>query len=150
MKKRKVSTKHRLNQWLFPTRSRIKLHQSPSSLSSTGKANGSVHSVPLNDQVARLNQRAVDVRLGVEKSITSLQTQRLEHLTQLTEKTRDLERAAAALEYSSSKHLQEELNKTRQISYLFKIALTVCLTFGSFLFGYLIIQWWYQSRRISS
>lgn len=130
MKKRQISTKQRLNQLFFPTRSRFKGH-SPS----------------LNTQVAHLNQRAVDVRVGIEQSISSLQNQRLEHLTELTEKTRDLERAAAALEYSSSKHLKEELNKTRQISYLFKIALTVCVTFVSFLFGYVIIQWVRDARR---
>ena len=127
MKKRKVSTKQKLNQLFFPTRSRVKLHQSSSPSS-------------LNDQVVHLNQRAVDVRLGIEQSISSLQNQRLEHLTQLTEKTKDLERAAAALEYSSSKHLKEELNKTRQISFLFKIGLTVCLTFVSFLFGFVMIR----------
>ena len=136
MKKRQNSTKQRLNQLFFPTRSRFKVQSS----SSTSTA-------PLNTQVARLNQRAVDVRLGIEQSISSLQNQRLEHLTELTEKTRDLERAAAALEYSSSKHLREELNKTRQMSYLFNIALTVCVAFVSFLFGYVIIQWVRDARR---
>jgi hypothetical protein len=126
--------KNRFTQLFFPTRSRIKLYQSQSS------TNKQTITSPLNEQVVRLNQRAVDVRTGIEHSISSLQTQRLQHLTSLNEKTRDLERAAAAFEYSSSKHLKQELDKTKKLSYIFKIAITLCLTLFSFMIGYMIIQ----------
>ena len=124
------SQRSRLARLLFPTRSRIKLHQ---------LTNKQIHS-PLNAQVARLNQRAVDVQTGIEQSISSLQIQRLQHLTSLNEKTRDLERAAAKFEYSSSKHLKRELDKTKKLSYLFKTAIILCLSLFSFMLGYMIIQ----------
>ena len=133
---KRLSTKqknNRLVQLFFPTRSRIKLHQSQSSINKQTSS-------PLNEQVSRLNQRAVDVQTGIEHSISSLQTQRLQHLTVLNEKTRDLERAAAAFEYSSSKHLKQELGKTKKLSYIFKISITLCLTLFSFMVGYMIIQ----------
>ncbi|UJR37357.1 hypothetical protein I4U23_030065 [Adineta vaga] len=129
----KSQKKNRLTQIFFPTRSRIKLHQSQLS---TNKQT----SPPLNEQVARLNQRAVDVRTGIEHSISSLHTQRLQHLTALNQKTRDLEKAAAAFEYSSSKHLKQELDKTKKLSYMFKIAIILCLSLFSFIIGYMIIQ----------
>ncbi|CAF0936221.1 unnamed protein product [Adineta steineri] len=129
----KLNKKNRLIQLFFPTRSRIKLHQSQLS---TNKQTIS----PLNEQVAKLNQRAVDVRTGIEHSISSLHTQRLQHLTTLNEKTRDLERAAIAFEHSSSKHLKQELDKTKKLSYLFKIAITLCCSLFSFIIGYMIIQ----------
>ncbi|CAF2995504.1 unnamed protein product [Rotaria sp. Silwood2] len=129
----KLYKKNRLTELFFPTRSRIKLHQSQ--LSTNKQINS-----PLNEQVAKLNQRAVDVRNGIEQSLSSLHTQRLQYLTSLNEKTRDLEKAAAAFEYSSSKHLEQELNKTKKLSYVFKIAITICLTLFSFMIGYMIIQ----------
>jgi hypothetical protein len=73
--------------------------------------------------------------------MSSLETQHLQHLTSLNEKTRDLEKAAAAaFEYSSSQHLKKELDKTRQLSYIFRIAIAICLTLFSFMIGYMIIQ----------
>ncbi|CAF0960048.1 unnamed protein product [Rotaria sordida] len=129
----KLNKKNRLTDLFFPTRSRIKLRQSQ--LSSNKQI-----SSPLNEQVAKLNQRAVDVRNGIEQSLSSLHTQRLQYLTNLNEKTHDLEKAAAAFEYSSSKHLEQELNKTKKLSYIFKIAITICLTLFSFMIGYMIIQ----------
>lgn len=129
-----VSTKKTFGQIFCPTRSRVKLHQ-------TGSA-----AVPLTAQVSRLNQRASDVRTGLEHSISSLQTQRLQHLTSLNEKTRDLERAAAAFEYSSSKHLKQELNRTKQMSLLFRIAIAVCFTLVSFSLSFVIIQFIHERR----
>lgn len=117
--------RNRLTQLFFHTGSRIKLHQSNKQVTS-----------PLNEQVKRLNQRVV----GIEHSISSLHTQRLQHLTALNEKTRDLERAAADFEYSSSKHLKQELDKTKKLSYIFKIAIALCLSLFSFTIGYMIIQ----------
>jgi tetrahydromethanopterin S-methyltransferase subunit B len=130
----KSHKRNRLAQFFFPTRSRIKLHQSQ--LSTNNKQTTS----PLNEQVAKLNQRAVDVRTGIEHSISSLHTQRLQHLTTINEKTRDLEKAAADFEYSSSKHLKQELDKTKKLSYIFKIAIALCLSLFSFMIGYMIIQ----------
>ena len=120
---------NRLTELFFPTRSRIKLHQTHSLTNS-----------PLNQQVAKLNQRAVSVQHGIERSISSLQTQRLQNLTILNDKTRDLERAAATFEYSSSKHLKQELDKTKKLTYIFKISIFLCLTLFSFMAGYMIIQ----------
>lgn len=124
---------NRLAQWFFPTRSRVKLHRSELSPRARSPS-------PLNEQVARLNQRAVDVQTGIERSISSLQTQRLQHLTSLNEKTRDLERAAAALEYSSSKRLNQELHKTRRLAYLFKIGILVCACVFLLVIGYLSVE----------
>ena len=125
--------KNRLVQLFFPTRSRIKLHQSQSSINKQTIS-------PLNEQVLRLNQRAVDVQTGIEHSISSLQYSTFTTFNFLNEKTRDLERAAAAFEYSSSKHLKQELDKTKKLSYIFKISITLCLTLFSFMLGYMIIQ----------
>jgi hypothetical protein len=127
---KRLSQENRLTQLFFPTRSKIKLHQS--TIKQTLP--------PLNEQVAKLNQRAVDVRTGIEHSISSLNTQRLQYLTSLNEKTRDLERVAAALESASSKHLKQELDKTKKLSYFFKIAIALCLSLFSFMLGYMIIQ----------
>jgi hypothetical protein len=135
----KPRQRNRLAQWFFPTRSCIKLHQSQLS---SKKPTAS----PLNEQVARLNQRAVDVQTGIEHSISSLHNQRLQHLTSLNAKTRDLERAAAALEYSSSRHLKQELDKTRRLSYMFKIAIGLCLILFSFMIGYMIIKLMHDKR----
>jgi hypothetical protein len=120
--------RNRLAQLFFPTRSRIKLQQSE--ISTTKQIRS-----PLNEQVTKLNQRAIDVRTGIEHSISSLNTQRLQYLTSLNENTRDLERAAA-----SSKHLKQELDKTKKLSYFFKIAIALCLSLFSFMLGYMIIQ----------
>ncbi len=122
----KLHQRNRFVQFFFPTRSPIKLHQSEFSIIS-----------PLNEQLTKLNQPAVD---EIEHSISSLNTQRLQYLTSLNEKTRDLERAAAAFEHSSSKHLKHELDKTKKLSYIFKIAITLCLSLFSFMLGYMIIQ----------
>ena len=130
----KVQQENRLERLFFPTRSRVKLHQSHAS-------KGEPTALPLNEHVVQLNQRAVDVQTGIESSISSLQTQRLQHLTALNDKTRDLERAASALEQSSSKHLKQELHRTRQASYLFKVAIGTCLVLVSFMFGYIAVQW---------
>src|SRR5690242_20526830 len=62
----KLNKRNRLAQLFFPTRSRIKIHQSELST---------------NKQVAKLNQRAIDVRTGIEHNISSLHTQRLQYLT---------------------------------------------------------------------
>jgi hypothetical protein len=128
-----VHQRNRLAQLFFPTRSRIKLHQSD--ISTTKQIRS-----PLNEQVTKLNQRAIDVRTGIEHSISSLNTQRLQYLTSLNEKNRDLERAAAAFESASSKHLKQELDKTKKLSYFFKIAIALCLSLFSFMLGYMIIQ----------
>jgi len=125
----KLHKRNRLAKLFFPTRSRIQLHQSQ--LSTTKQT-----SSPLNEQITKLNQRAVDI----EHSISSLHTQRLQYLNSLNEKTRDLERAATAFEYSSSKNLKQEFDKTQQLSYIFKIAITLCLSLFSFTLGYMIIQ----------
>lgn len=117
----------RFVEFFFPTRSRIKLQSSNSKQS-------------LNEQVAKLNQRAVDVQTGIEQSISSLHTQRLQYLTSLNEKTRDLEKAAATLESSSSKHLKRELEKTRRLSIVLKLILAVCLILFSLMLGYMITQ----------
>ena len=135
----KAQRKNRLEQLFFPTRSRVKLHQSHASKVEPAAS-------PLNEHVVRLNQRAVDVQTGIESSISSLQTQRLQHLTALNDKTRDLERAATALEHSSSKHLKQELNRTRQASHLFKVAIGTCLVLVSFMFGYIAVQWLTERR----
>ncbi|CAF2088009.1 unnamed protein product [Rotaria magnacalcarata] len=129
----KSQKRNRLKQIFFPTRSRVKLYQSQVS---TNKQ----MTPPLNEQVTRLNQRAVDVQNGIEHSLSSLHTQRLQYLTALNEKTRDLEKAAAAFEFSSSKHLQQELNKTKTLSYIFKIAIIIYLTLFSLMIIYMIIQ----------
>ena len=123
----------RQREFFFPTRSRIKLHQSQSSNSKQSIS-------PLNEQVAKLSQRAVDVQTGIEQSISSLHTQRLQYLTSLNEKTRDLEKAAATLESSSSKHLKRELEKTRRLSIVLKLILAVCLILFSLMLGYMITQ----------
>ena len=128
---KRLEPENRLAQLFFPTRSKIKLHQS----------NTKQTTLPsLNEQVSKLNQRAVDVQTGIEHSISSLNTQRLQYLTSLDEKTRDLERAAAAFESASSKHLKQELDKTKRLSYFFKISIALCLTLFSFMLGYMIIQ----------
>jgi hypothetical protein len=127
---KRLEQENRLAQLFFPTRSKIKLHQS-----NTKQALPS-----LNEQVSKLNQRAVDVQTGIEHSISSLNTQRVQYLTSLNEKTRDLERAAVAFESASSKHLKQELDKTKRLSYFFKIAIALCLTLFSFMLGYMIIQ----------
>ena len=123
----------RLAEFFFPTRSRIKLHH-------TQVSNSNQSISPLNAQVAKLNQRALDVQTGIEQSISSLHTQRAHYLTSLNEKTRDLERAAATLESSSAKHLKQEVEKTRRLSYVLKLIIALCLSLFSFICGYLIIQ----------
>lgn len=120
----------RFVEFFFPTRSRIKLHHSS-----------------LNEQVTKLNQRAIDVQTGIEQSISSLHTQRLHYLTSLNEKTQDLERAAATLESSSSKHLKRELEKTRRLSIVLKLILAVCLILFSLMLGYMITQF-FQDKGI--
>lgn len=132
----KPQKRARLKQLFFPTRSRIKLYQTQ--LSTTKQQQTITPS--LNEQVAKLNQRAVDVQNGIEHSLSSLNTQRLQYLTSLNEKTRDLERAAAAFEYSSSKHLEQELTKTKTLSYIFKIVIILCLTLFSLMIIYMMIQ----------
>jgi len=129
--KRLTKPRSHLSQIFFPTQSRIKLHQSQSSTNKTSS---------LNEQVTKLNQRAIDVRLNLEQNLTSLQTQRLQQLTSLNDKTQDLEKSAVELEYASSKHLKQELDKTRKLSYIFKFATALCLTLFSFMLGYMIVQ----------
>ncbi|CAF0841403.1 unnamed protein product [Adineta ricciae] len=133
LKRLKSQKNNRLTQLFFPTRSRVKLHQSQSSTSKQT-------SLPLTEQVARLNQRAVDVQTGLQRNISSLQTQRLPHLTTLNQKTRDLETTSAEFEHSSSKRLKQEQSRRRKLSYMFKIALLICLTAFSFVVGYMIVQ----------
>ncbi|CAF1605087.1 unnamed protein product [Adineta ricciae] len=133
LKRLKSQKNNRLTQLFFPTRSRVKLHQSQSS---TSKQTSS----PLTEQVARLNQRAVDVQTGLQRNISSLKTQRSQHLTTLNHKTQDMEKTAAEFEHSSSKRLRQERDRRRKLSYMFKIALLICLTVFSFIVGYMIVQ----------
>jgi hypothetical protein len=37
-------------------------------------------------------------------------------------------------------HLKQELDKTKKLSYIFKIAIVLCLSLFSFMIGYMIIQ----------
>ena len=133
LKRLKSQKNDRLTQLFFPTRSHVKLHQSQSS---TSKKTSS----PLTEQVAKLNQRAVDVQTGLQRNISSLQTQRSQHLSTLDQKTRDLEKTAAEFEHASSKRLKQERDRRRKLSYMFKIALLICLTVFSFVVGYMIVQ----------
>lgn len=128
MKEKSRSKSFHLGRIFFPKTSKFKARQ---------KSN---LPLPLDERVFQLNQRAEQVRDGLERSISSLQTERLGQLTNLNQKTSDLDKTATAFANLSSKHLKQELNKKRQISFVFQFSIIFCVTLISFLFAYLIVQ----------
>ena len=70
-------------------------------------------STHFNKETTRLNQHITDVRVEIEHILSSLHTQRIQYFTALNEKkTQDFEIAASVFEHSSSKFVEQELNKT--------------------------------------